>query len=57
MTEDQIERVYEREMDKLDRQYTKGIISEREYEAEINELDKWVRDQYKHMRSRQYREW
>lgn len=57
MTEDQIERIVEREMDKLDRQLTKGIITNEEYEDEVNELDNWARDVYKDSRTRQYREW
>lgn len=57
MTEDQIERIVEREMDKLDRQLTKGMITNEEYEDEVNELDNWARDAYKDSRTRQYREW
>lgn len=57
MTEDQIERIAEREMDKLDRLYLKEMISEAEYEAEVAELDRWCRDQYREARARQYREW
>ena len=57
MTEDQLERIYEREMDKLDRSLVKGLISQDEYDAEVLELDNWVRDQYRKTRARQYREW
>ena len=57
MTEDQIERIVERAMDKLDRMLTKGILTNEEYEAEIQELDNWARDEYRQSRARQYREW
>jgi len=57
MTEDQIERIVERAMDKLDLQYTKGMLTNEEYEVEIRELDNWANDQYRQSRARQYREW
>lgn len=57
MTEDQIERIAERQMDKLDRLFTKGMITEAEYDAEVKELDKWCADEYRNARARQYREW
>ena len=57
MTEDQIERIVERQMDKLDLQLTKGMLTNEEYEAEIRELDNWANDAYRQSRARQYREW
>lgn len=57
MTEDQIERIVERQMDKLDLQYTKGMLTNEEYEAEVRELDNWANDEYRQSRARQYREW
>jgi hypothetical protein len=57
MTEDKIERIVELEMDKLDQQLTKGILTNEEYEDEVRELDNWARDEYRHSRVRQYREW
>jgi hypothetical protein len=57
MTEDQIERIVDRQMDKLDLQYTKGMLSEDEYNQEVLELDQWANDQYRLARTRQYREW
>ena len=57
MTEDQIERIAERWMDNLDRQLTKGMITQEEYEAEVKQLDEWCKDEYRQARSRQYREW
>lgn len=62
MTEDQIERIVERQMDKLDQQLTKGMLTNEEYEDEVRELDNWARDEYRQslggvLQIRQYREW
>jgi hypothetical protein len=57
MTEDQIERIVERWMTNLDRQLTKGMITQEEYEQEVKELDKWAMDMERNYRARQYREW
>lgn len=57
MTEDQIERIYERQMDKLDQLLTKGMMTNEEYEFEVAELDKWAMDMERKYRARQYREW
>ena len=57
MTEDQIERIYERQMDKLDRLLTKGMMTNEEYNEEVSELDKWANDMERKYRNRQYREW
>lgn len=57
MTEDQIERIVERQMDKLDLQYTKGMMTEQEYNQEVIELYQWARDKERLSRARQYREW
>ncbi len=57
MTEDQIERIVERWMDNLDRQLTKGLMTNEEYEQEVKELDKWAMDMERNYRARQYREW
>jgi|DEB19_MinimDraft_3_1074340.scaffolds.fasta_scaffold19123_5 hypothetical protein len=46
MTEDQIERLYERAMDKLDLQLTKGILTNEEYDAEVLALNEWAEDMY-----------
>jgi len=56
-SEDQIERIAERQMDNLDRQYTKGMLTNEEYNQEVLELDRWVRDELRLSRARQYREW
>jgi len=57
MTEDQIERIAERQMDQLDQQLLKGILTNEEYNQEVLELDRWVRDELRLSRARQYREW
>lgn len=57
MTEDQIERIVEREMDKLDRMLTNGLMTNEEYETEVAELDNWATDMERKYRNRQYREW
>lgn len=57
MTEDQIERIVEREMDKLDRLLTNGLMTNEEYETEVAELDNWAMDMERKYRNRQYREW
>ena len=58
MTEDQIERIVERQMTNLDRQLTKGMITQEEYDQEVKELDMWARDEYSARQFfRQYREW
>lgn len=57
MTEDQIDRIYERTMDNLDRQLTKGFMTQEQYDEEVAELDKWAADMERNSRNRQYREW
>lgn len=57
MTEDQIERIVERTMDNLDRQLTKGFMTQEQYDEEVSELDKWATDMERKYRNRQYREW
>jgi len=56
-SEDQIERIAERQMDRLDQQLLKGILTNEEYNQEVLELDRWVRDELRLSRARQYREW
>lgn len=57
MTEDRIEEIVEREMDKLDRMLNKGIITPYEYDEEVAALDEWANDMNRKYRDRQYREW
>lgn len=50
MTEEQIELVVEREMDRLDPALLFGKISQAEYDAEVEQLDAWAREQKKVIR-------
>lgn len=45
MTEDMIERVIEREMNRLDKELLSGSITQEEYDCEVAELDKWSREE------------
>lgn len=47
LTEQQIEELAERHMDKLDRKLMRGEITQSEYEREVFILDKWAAHQYK----------
>ncbi len=42
MTEDQIERLAERRMDALDREYLAGGLTEAEYQSEVDAIDREV---------------
>jgi ribosome recycling factor len=42
MTENEIEKIYERTMDKLDHELMNALIAEDEYNQQVAELDKWV---------------
>ena len=42
MTEDQIERKVECEMDRIDAQLMSGAIDHDQYEEQVNWLDKWA---------------
>lgn len=46
MTEDRIERIVEREMNKLDNLFLNGGISLETYDEEVAALDKWANRQY-----------
>lgn len=52
MTEDQIERKVEREMDKLDRKLMDGLITQEQYDLEVDALERWSDQQYRHMERR-----
>ena len=47
LTEAEIELRVERQMDKLDRKFMRGKITQSEYEREVFILDKWAAQQYK----------
>jgi len=48
LTEDQIEQHVERAMNRLDRQFLAGTITQQEYDHEVHILDKWAYQQEKH---------
>ena len=43
MTEDEIERRVEKMVDALDRLFTRGQMSQRDYDAAIRDLDLWAK--------------
>ena len=45
LTEYQIEQIVERTMNRLDRQFLAGTISQQEYDHEVHILDKWAYQQ------------
>ena len=47
LTESEIELRVERQMDKLDKKFMRGEITQREYDREVFILDKWTAQQYK----------
>jgi len=47
MTEDQIERKVEREMDRIDAQLMSGAIDHDQYEEQVNDLDRWAAMEYR----------
>jgi hypothetical protein len=47
MTEEQIERIAEREMNRLDKELMNGTITQEEYNQEVRELDQWTREEYR----------
>jgi len=44
----QIEDIVEREIDKLDKKFMSGKLTQSEYDHEIMILDKWSSQQYEH---------
>lgn len=48
MTEEQIERIAERKMNRLDKELMNGSITQEEYNQEVRELDQWVNAEYRH---------
>lgn len=45
MSETQIERIAEYEMDRLDQELTSGAITQEEYDEEVRALDEWCREE------------
>lgn len=52
--EDKIERIVEKEMDRLDKLLTGGYLTQEQYDEEVQELDDWASEQYKEFRVNQY---
>lgn len=46
MTEDQIERLYERAMDNLDRSLMTNQIDQNQYDKEVLALNEWAEEMY-----------
>lgn len=49
ITENWIESIVERTIDRLDRQLLTGNIDQQKYDYEIHILDKWAIQQFKHI--------
>jgi hypothetical protein len=49
LTEDQIEQHVERAMNRLDRQFLAGTLSQQEYDREVLILDRWAYQQVQHI--------
>jgi len=46
MTEDQIERLYERQMDQLDRLLMTNQLDQSQYDQRVAALNEWAEDMY-----------
>jgi hypothetical protein len=46
LTEEQIERRVERDMDRIDNALIRGDISRVEYELKVDRIDEWAKEQY-----------
>ena len=51
MTEEQIERRAEREMDRLDAALMAGRLTQDEYDYEVRALDQWAEEEYRSLRA------
>jgi hypothetical protein len=51
MTENQIEIIVERAIDKLDARLMQSKISQSEYDYEVSIIDKWATQQYEHSKA------
>ena len=52
LTEDQIERAVEREMNMLDRLLMSNAMTQKQYDQEVKDLDYWAKEEYKYTRNR-----
>ena len=51
MTENQIEIIVERAIDKLDARLMQSKITQSEYDYEVSIIDKWATQQYEHSKT------
>lgn len=51
MTEDQIERAVERMIDKADKKFLSGEMTDTEYDMEISIINRWSKEEYKRSKS------
>jgi hypothetical protein len=51
MTENQIEIIVERAIDKLDARLMQSKITQSEYDYEVSIIDKWANQQYEHSKT------
>lgn len=51
LTEEQIERMVERQIDRLDRHLLSNQITQEQYDRDIVSLDKWASQQYEHSKA------
>jgi hypothetical protein len=51
MTDNQIEIIVERAIDKLDARLMQSKISQSEYDSEVSIIDKWATQQYEHSKA------
>lgn len=52
--EDKIEAVVEKEMNRLDKLFMGGYLTQEQYDEEVAELDDWANEQYQEFRVNQY---
>lgn len=51
LSENQIETLVERQIDKLDKNLLSGALTQSEYDHEIMIVDKWASQQYDHLKT------
>ena len=52
--EDKIERIYEMEMNILDKKFLAHALTVEQYEEEVKSLDRWAKEEYQDMVLRYY---
>ena len=53
LSEDQIERIVERTIDRLDRHLLSNQITQEQYDRDIVSLDRWASEQYQYAKTLQ----